>query len=243
MSVRGDYLAGARAVAPVLVGIVPFGLIAGATAVAAGIPPFQAVAMSVIVFAGASQLAAIDLIGRTAPVGVVVLTAVVVNLRLTMYSASIAPYFRGFRAPAKWISAYVLTDQAYALSLTEFRETAPDERSRLWFYLGAATPLWLVWQVATAVGAVLGASVPEGLSLGFAVPLTFLALLFPAIEDRPTAGAALVAGVVAVAGAPLPFNLGLVAAAIAGVAAGTLLEMRAGTFPTTGHVPDDGESA
>ena len=232
MTARGDFLAGVRAMAPLLLGIVPFALVAGITAVDAGLTLAQTVGMSVVVFAGASQLAAIELIGKSAPAAVVVLTAVVINLRFVMYSASIAPYFRGFDRPSKWLGAYVLTDQAYALSVTEFRETTPAERSRKWFYFGTAVTLWVVWQAGTAAGAVLGATVPAGLSLEFAVPLTFLALLFHSLSDRATVVAAAVGGGGAALAAVVPFDLGLVVGSVAGIAAGVLVERRAGTFPT-----------
>ncbi len=237
MTARGDALDGARTVAPILLGVLPFGLVVGVTAVEAGLSPLQAVGMSVIVFAGAAQLAAIELLGRSAPAAVVVVTALVVNLRMVMYSASLAPYLRRLSAPARWVSAYVLTDQAYAVSLAEFRETAPAERSRLWYYLGGAVSLWVTWQAATVFGAVAGAAVPDGLSLEFAVPLTFLALVFPAISDRHTAAVAGVSGAVGVGTAVLPFDLGLVTAAVVGVALGVALDHRAGRFPVTdgGH--------
>ncbi|MFC4360040.1 AzlC family ABC transporter permease [Halobium salinum] len=229
---RDDFLAGARAVAPILLGIAPFGLVAGAAGVNAGLSVVQTVAMSVVVFAGASQLAAIDLVSRDAPVVVAVATALVINLRLVMYSASIAPHFRRFSAGAKWLAAYVLTDHAYALSVTEYGETTPETRSRWWYYFGAAATLWVVWQVTTVLGALLGARVPDGLSLEFAVPLTFMALLFHALDDRATAVAAVVGALVGVVAAPLPFNFGLVAGALVGVVAGAALELRRGTFPT-----------
>ncbi|WP_435335638.1 AzlC family ABC transporter permease [Haloarchaeobius sp. TZWWS8] len=220
MSGRTDFVAGAREAAPILLGVIPFGLIAGVSALEAGLDPLHAVGMSTIIFAGASQLAAIDLLGRDAPAAVVVLTVVVVNLRMMMYSASISPYFRPFSRGWKWLCAYLLTDQAYALSLTEFRETAREERSRKWYYLGAAVTLWVVWQAATIGGVVLGASLPAGLSLEFAVPLTFMALLFPALKDRSTWTAALVAGAVAIPATLLPFDLGLVVASVLGIGAG-----------------------
>lgn len=228
-----DVRAGIRAFLPLALGVIPFALIAGITAVDAGIPWYQAVGMSVILFAGASQLAVIELLGSDAPLAVVVLTAVIINLRFTMYSASIAPYFRGVSRLQRWIGAYILTDQAYALSVAEFRETDPAERGRMAFYFGAAVGLWVIWQVGTIVGALLGATVPAGLSLEFAVPLTFMALVFPAIEGRPTAAAAAVAAFVAVVAAALPFNLGLLVAAVTGIGVGVALEHREGSFPAT----------
>lgn len=241
-TIRADVLAGIRSFLPLALGVVPFALIAGITAVDAGIPVYQAVGMSVILFAGASQLAAIELLGNDAPLLMVVLTAVVINLRFTMYSASIAPYFRGVSQVTRWVGAYVLTDQAYALSVAEFREKGPEERGRMGFYFGAAVGLWVIWQIGTVVGALLGTRVPAGLSLEFAVPLTFLALVFPAIEGKPTAVAAVVAGVVAVLAAPIPFNLGLLVAAMVGIGVGVLLERREGSFPTTeGEIRESSE--
>lgn len=233
MTARRDFLAGVRALAPILLGVIPFGLVAGVTAVEAGLTPVQAVGMSAIMFAGASQLAAIDLFGRTAPLAVIVLTALVINLRFVMYSASLAPYLRRAGGPARWVGAYLLTDQAYAVSVAEYSDTTPAERSRTWFYLGGAVTLWLPWQVATGAGAVAGAALPPGLSLEFAVPLTFMALVVPAVEDRWTAAAGGIAAVAGVLAAPLPFDLGLVSAALVGIAAGVGLELRAGEFPTT----------
>ena len=219
---RRSFLGGVRAVAPVLVGIVPFGLIAGAAAVRVGLSGVQAVGLSVVVFAGASQLAAIELLGSNARPAVVVATALVINLRMLMYSASIAPYFR--ETATRWRAglAYLLTDQAYALAVTRFGADRPVRRR--WYYLGAALPLWAVWQVCTVLGVVAGARVPDSLPLSFAVPLTFLALLVPAVTDRASGAAAVVGGTAAVLGAGLPLNLGLIAGAIGGVLAGLVVE-------------------
>jgi 4-azaleucine resistance transporter AzlC len=218
---RGAFVAGVRTVSPVMLGVVPFGLVAGAAAVQVGLPVSGAVALSVVVFAGASQLAALELLGQAAPAVVVVLTALVINARMVMYSASIAPHLED--EPLGWraLSAYLLTDQAYALSVTRFAE---DDVPRRWFYLGTAVPLWVVWQVCTVAGALAGASIPDGIPLSFAVPLTFLALLVPAVEDRSTAAAAVVGGTVATLGAGLPYNLGLLAGALIGIVVGVLAE-------------------
>lgn len=219
---RGSFEAGARAVAPVLVGVIPFGLVAGAAAVRAGLTGLQAVGLSVIVFAGASQLAAIELFGQDAHIAVVVVTALVINLRMTMYSASLAPHFRGLSTRLRAGLAYLLTDQAYALSITRFR--AEEAVDRVWYYLGAATPLWVVWLVCTIIGVVVGARVPDSLPLEFAIPLTFLALLVPTISDSPSALAATIGGTVATVGADLPLNLGLITGAVVGVAVGLVVE-------------------
>ncbi|WP_241686250.1 AzlC family ABC transporter permease [Halorubrum amylolyticum] len=219
----GDIWAGVRDVSPLLLGIAPFALVAGVAAVDAGLGLAEAVGMSVIVFAGASQLAAIDLIGENAPLAVVVGTAVVINVRMVMYSASIAPHFADYGRRLRAGLAYVLTDQAYALSVAEFE--ANPGRSRWRYYLGAAGALWVVWQIGTVAGVVVGASVPDAWGLTFAVPLVFLALLVPAMKDRPTTAAGVAGGTVAVVAAGLPLNLGLLAGAVSGIAVGLLTEV------------------
>ena len=213
---------GVRDVAPLLLGIIPFGLVAGIATVNAGLGLPAAVGLSVVVFAGASQLAALELLGQNAPLTVVVATAVVINLRLLMYSASIAPYFREFTGRWKAALAYVLTDQAYAVSVASYR--SDNDIDRKWYYLGVAVTLWAVWQVTTVVGALLGTGVPDAWGLEFAIPLVFLAILVPAIEDRASVVAAVVGGAVAVGGAGLPLNLGLLVAASLGITAGVLTE-------------------
>ena len=220
-----DLVAGVRAAGPILVGILPFALVTGITAISAGLTIGEAVGMSVIVFAGASQLAAIDLIGSNAPFLVVVGTAVVINVRMVMYSASLAPYLRECTLRMRGVAAYVLTDQAYAASVAEYETN--DGRDRLAYYLGIAFSLWVVWQIGTALGAVLGAGVPDALGLEFALPLVFLALLLPAMKDAGTTAAGLVGGTVALAVATVgvPLNLDLPIAAASGIVAGILADM------------------
>lgn len=215
--IKDDFLKGAKDLSPILLGVLPFSMVVGVAAVSVGIPQLQAIAMSIIVFAGASQLAVIELMSKNAPIAVVVLTALIINLRFTMYSASLAPYFRGLNTFWKGLCAYILSDQAYAVSITEFRSR---KRNKTWYYLGAAFILWFTWQIGTILGVLVGSSIPRGLSLEFAVPLTFMALLFPNLEDRPSKFAALVSGVVVVFATSLPYNLGLITAALIAITSG-----------------------
>jgi 4-azaleucine resistance transporter AzlC len=227
---RAAFVDGVKTALPLLPGIVPFALVAGVTAVDVGLSLPQAVGLSVVVFAGASQLAAMELLGDNSPLLVVVGTAVVINLRLVMYSASIAPHFRDFSARTKALASYVLTDQAFALSVAKYAESS--DVGKLGYYLGIALALWVAWQLGTVAGALLGTGVPASWGLSFAVPLVFLAILVPAVTDRPTTISAAVGGGVALAGAGLPYNLGLIVGAVAGVAAGVLAESALGVDPT-----------
>ena len=101
-----------------------------------------------------------------------------------------------------------------------------DRLHKHWFFMGASTTLFVTWQVAVVVGVLAGAAVPTTWSLDFVVVLTFIALLVPVIRTRADLAAALVAAVVALATAGLPYRLALVVASIAGIAAGMVLELR-----------------
>jgi 4-azaleucine resistance transporter AzlC len=218
------FVSGAKAIVPVLLALVPFAVAFGATATGGGLSALEALAMSVFVFAGAAQLAAVPLISAGASVAVVVLTVLVVNLRLTLYSASLAPHFR--RLPLGWkgLLSYLLTDQAYAATITRFDDGETGEPDKRWYYLGVALAIWVTWQAASMLGVFLGAWASEGWSLDFVLPLTFIALAVPAVKDRTTAAAALSAGVAAVFAAALPLNLGLITAASVGVLGGLVAQ-------------------
>lgn len=217
---------GVRAILPVLVGVVPFGIVAGLTAVQTGQGWLGAVVFSLVVYAGAAQLAALDLLGGGTSVLVVVLTALVINSRFILYSASLAPSLSEVPRGRRLLGSYLLTDQAYAVSLVRFRSPV-DAPGRWRFYLGASVVMWVTWQLSTVFGALVGGAVPSEIPLSFAVPLAFLALVVPTVTDTPTAVAAVVSGVVVVVAFPLgtgAFPL----AAVCGMAAGAVLALRPG---------------
>jgi len=225
MTGRKDaFFSGVKAISPILLGVIPFALIAGASAINTGFSELEAMGMSTIVFAGAAQLAVVDLVGRHASVAAIIFTALIINLRFSMYSASLAPHFNGLPLSWRGLLAYLLTDQAYAVSITAYGSGRMHFRH--WFFLGAAITLWAIWQAGTAAGIFLGAHIPPSWSLDFAIPLTFLALMFPTIRNRPSVIAAVSAGVLALVGHRLPYNLGLFLAAFGGIAAGCFADWR-----------------
>jgi len=219
------FWAGVRAELPILLGVAPFGMIYGVLALDAGIPPAAAQAMSAIIFAGSSQLITTQMVEMLIPGLLIVMTIAIVNLRHALYSASIAPYIRHLSPMWKCGLAYFLTDEAYAVTIVHYDQ---EERTAYdhWFFLGAGITLWTAWQLSTAAGIFLGTAVPESWSLDFALALTFIALLFPTLKDRPSLAAAAVAGICSVFFFSLPYRLGLVAAVLAGILAGVWLEGR-----------------
>ena len=220
-----SFLAGVRAEFPLLISVFPFGLIYGALALGAGISAVAAQSMSWIVFAGSSQFIAAQLIHDAAPGLVIVLTIAVVNLRHMLYSASIAPFIESLPTRWKHLLAYLLTDEAYAIAITHYDESGITPTSH-WFFFGAGLSLWSTWQVSTAIGIFLGAVIPASWPLDFALPLTFIALVMPALKNRPSVAAAVSAGLTALLAYSLPYKLGLILAALVGIAVGTILEGR-----------------
>jgi len=218
--------AGAAAAAPMLLGVLPFGLVAGATPVAQGFNAWSAVGLSTIVFAGASQLAIVDVLARGGSVLVAVLAAWTINLRMVLYSASLAPYLGHIPTRRRLGAAYFLIDQVYALSVARW---AGDDRpeGRLSFYLGAGTLLWGAWVASTLAGALVGGVVPDDVPLDFSVPMVFLVLLVPLVADRPAAVAAAIGGAAAVLAAEAGAGpLSTIVGAAAGITAGVVCDAR-----------------
>ncbi len=220
-SPRAAFIAGLKDTVPLLIGAAPFGIIYGVIATGVGIPVVMAQAISLIVFAGSAQFIAAQLLGAGASGLVIVLTTFIVNLRHALYSASMAPHLRELPRAWKWMLSYLLTDEAFAVAITHYRDNA-GEPNRHWYFLGSGIALWATWQASTAVGIFLGTEIPHEWSLDFTLALTFVALLVPVLRTRADVVAALVGGLVAVVAFGLPYKLGLIVAAFCGIGAGIL---------------------
>lgn len=231
MSEKAKYFwAGVRAELPLLIGVFPFGMIYGALALDAGLSTAAAQMMSSMVFAGSAQFITTQLVRDSAPGFVIVLTIAVVNLRHMLYSASLAPQLASLSTRWKALLSYLLTDEAYAPSIIHYENEGVKPYSH-WFLFGAGLALWISWQASTALGIFLGAAIPDSWSLDFALPLTFIAMVVPVLKNRPSIAAALSAGCVALAAYSLPYKLGLIVAALVGIAVGTLLEDKTNIKP------------
>lgn len=222
---RRAFWRGFRAGAPFVLVVVPFGVLFGAVATEAGLDLAHTMGMTVAVIAGAAQFTAIAMMTDQAPVLIVLLTALAVNLRMAMYSASLAPYLGAAPVWQRALAAYLMVDQAYAVAFSEYeRAPAMPLRARVAYYFGAAAPVCGPWYAATWAGAVAGAAIPPEFALDFAVPVTFLALAAPMLRTLAHAAAAAVSVALALALAFLPWNLGLLVAALAAMAAGARTE-------------------
>lgn len=219
-----EFLHGIRDTLPLLLGALPFGLIYGVSAISAHMPAIIAQAMSCIVFAGSAQFVIVQLIATGTPSPVVILTAFIVNIRHLLYSASISSHVRKLHPLWKWLLAYLLTDEAYAVTILHYQKPG-DGTQKHWYFLGSGLALWTIWQLSTATGIFLGGRIPASWSLDFASTLTFIALVVPVLKDRISTSAALAAALTALLVIALPLKLGIAVAALAGIAVGLTLEI------------------
>lgn len=217
---RAQFLAGVRDSLPIYLGFVPFGIVIGLTAVDLGLTPFEVTVMSALLYAGAAQLTALFLMAEGAPISLVGLTVLLINARFTMYSASLAPIFKPRSRIRKALYTFLIVDALYALAIPRFRHSGDEVHL---YYLGAGVSLWVSWIIGTMIGAGLDVTALDAFPVELVLPLVFLALLFPVIEDRPSAVTAIVAGGVAVVTAPLDYSAGLLVGAGTGLLVGGIL--------------------
>lgn len=226
---REAFLRGLRAVAPALIATGAWGLVTGVAMIQSGLTTVQALAMTLLVYAGSAQLAALPLLAASAPLSVILLTALVVNLRFVIFSAALQPYFAHFPVMRRALLGYFATDVGFAMFLSRYGDAAPADRgseAQLWFFLGMASGIWFAWQSMSVLGIALAAQVPATWGLDFAAILGLIAMTVPMIAGRPAIVGAVTAGVVAVLAAGLPLKLGLVVAVVCGIAAAMGAELR-----------------
>ncbi len=220
------YWQGVRAGAPFILVLVPFALLFGVVATEAGFNLLEAFAFSALVVAGAAQFTAVQLLSEHAPTLIVIVTALAVNLRMAMYSASLTPHLGRAPLGKRALVAFLMVDQAYASAILAYEKhpgwSLPQKLS---FYFGAITPLVPLWLTFTIVGALVGSAIPPEFALDFAVPITFLAMSAPMLRTGAHVVAALVAIAVSLALAFIPYSLGLLVAGAAGMIAGAQVEL------------------
>ncbi len=221
-SARAEFWAGVRDETPLMFGVIPFGLVFGVLGVESGLSALQTILLSSILFGGASQVVFAQLWAAGVPAFIVGGSVCVINMRHLLYSASMVIYLRPL--PLRWriLLGYLLTDEAFAISIRRFQHQPPGPFQHF-HLLGSGLLLWTGWQISTIFGVVVGETIPESWSLSFAIPLTFIAVVAPILKSRADLAAAVTAGSLAMIGQPLPWNSWLLLAAIGGILAGWLV--------------------
>ena len=226
-TVKSSYLKGLADGAPFILVIIPFASLFGLLATEAGLSVLESLVFSLVVIAGAAQFTALQLLQEEAPTVIVLASALAVNLRMAMYSASLTPYIGSAPLWQRALAAYLTVDQSYVVAIAQFEKrpemTVPQ---RVAYFLGAVSPVAPLWYIFTVVGAVLGTQIPDSWALDFAIPITFLAMIAPMFRTLPHVVAAFVAVVVSLLVAGVPYSLGIMIGGLAGMLAGAALEKR-----------------
>lgn len=222
---HSEFINGAKDTIPLIIGAIPFGIIFGVIAVTNGLSPEATLAMSLFVFAGSAQFIAAGLVAQSTGLGIIILTTFIVNLRHALYSASLAPHMK--HLSQKWLLplGFWLTDETYAVVIRRYPQ---DDGSpyKHWYHLGSALLMYTNWQICTVVGILAGQGLQglDQLGLDFAMVVTFIGIVIPLIVSRPMLLCAVAAGITAMLARGLPNNLGLIVAAVVGIAVGMLAE-------------------
>ena len=217
---KREFFRGARSGVPLMIGVIPFGLVLGLAAREAGLTTVQSVFFSTALLGGTAQLASVQLYGAQASAVVVIATAIIINLRYSMYSLSLFPILKERSFPERLFAAYCVSDQSYAVTMAEY-ERAPDNRFLSTYFLGTSLAIFSVWVCSILAGYNLGTVIPPELSLDFTIPLVFMSLLIPHLKGWDRQISALVGGLVAVILVPrLPLQSGLLASILLGIGAG-----------------------
>ena len=216
------FLTGIRDVSPLMIPVVPFGLIFGVLAIDVGFTPIQTMGMSLIVFGGASQIVLLQLFSGGASSLVIISSVGAVNSRHLLYGAVVSEHLSDLKLIWKIIISYFLIDQAFAISNEYLKKN--KNRNRYFHLVGGGATCWVIWQSTTFFGIILGASIPEELGLSFAVPLTFLALLVNDFRKLINIFVIIVSGAVATFGYNyIPFKAYVIVAALSGLITAIIL--------------------
>lgn len=204
---------GFKAVLPIISGIIPFGAVMGSAFSEVKLSFWQAMLMNTTVYAGAAQLAAVDLLKMNAAIFVVVGTALIINMRFLVYSVAMAPFLQDASRVVKFLCAFTLTDQSYA-AMSANQEKFSTNQEATQFYLGTAACMMLTWDASVIAGYVFGNFAPATLSLDYAIPLSFVALLIPTLKTPKHMAVALFSSLISLLFFNLPLKTGLMATAL-----------------------------
>ena len=212
-------------VSPLMIPVVPFGIIFGVIGMELGLTAYMTFGMSIIIFGGASQIVLLQLFSGGASSFVTITSVGAVNSRHLLYGAVFSEYLSHLKLTWKIILSYVLIDQAFAVSNTFFKKNK-ENKFKHYHLLGAGFTCWTVWQISTVLGIVLGSVIPEELGLSFTISLTFLALLINDFRKFKNIVVMLVSGVVATIGYnTIPFQAYIIVAAISALLVAALLTL------------------
>ena len=192
-------LAGARRILPLALGDFAYGLVFGVLAQQAGLSVLEVLLMSALVYAGSAQLIVLSLWIMPLPIGAIILTTLIVNLRYLLMGAAISPWFLRLSPFKAYTTLYFMADENWALTMSEFDKGKRNAA----FLLGSGLLMFVAWVSTTVLGRAIGSLVhdPSRWGLDFAFTAVFLALLVPLWKGKANILPWIVAAVVAVVAA------------------------------------------
>ena len=203
-------------VSPLMIPVIPFGLIFGVLAIDIGFTPLETMGMSLIIFGGASQIVLLQLFSGGASSLVIISSVGAVNSRHLLYGAVVSEHLSDLKLIWKIVISYFLIDQAFARSNEYLKNN--KEKNKYFHLIGGGATCWIVWQTTTFLGIILGAAIPDKLGLSFAVPLTFLALLVNDFRKLINVIVIIISGLVATFGFNyIPYKAYVIVAALVGL--------------------------
>ncbi|WP_310736179.1 AzlC family ABC transporter permease [Shewanella sp. SG41-3] len=218
-----SFLAGALAVMPLTIAVIPWGILAGSFALEVGLTPVESQAMSAIIFAGSAQLVALGMIKAGIGISSILITTLLITSRHLLYAMAMRTHISPL--PLKWRLGlgFLLTDELFAIANQAHKGDSPAQHQfDRWYALGGGLTFYLGWNIATLLGIVAGQSIDNlgELGLDFAIAATFIAIVVPTVKKPSILVCVLVSLTLAVVCAVFAIQAGLLIAAISGMAAG-----------------------
>ena len=218
-----NFFKGIKDTSPLMIPVVPFGIIFGVLAIDLGLTPLTTIDMSVIIFGGASQIIFLQLFSAGASSLVILSSVGAVNSRHLLYGTVLSEHLSDLNLVRKIIVSYFLVDQAFAVSNNHFK-TNREDKDKYYHLIGGGLNCWTIWQITTIIGIYLGSVIPDELGLTFAIPLTFLALLVNDFRKLINVIVIIISGSIATLGYQIiPFKAYVIVAASAGLLAAFIL--------------------
>ncbi|MDA3904099.1 MAG: AzlC family ABC transporter permease [Desulfuromusa sp.] len=215
---------GAAAAWPICLGYIPIGLSLGVLAQQAGLPWWSVAMMSVLVFAGSAQFICVAMLAAGSSIAAIIFTTLIVNLRHTLMSSALAIYLAGVNRKFLTVFSYGITDESFAVNMTQFKNGQWDR----WRALVVNHLANSVWILATVTGTLVGQFVPQGaFGIDYALTGMFICLLVFQLQGRIYILTGLLAALISVAWYLLiPGDSYIVGASVCAATLGYLMQRR-----------------
>jgi branched chain amino acid efflux pump len=189
-----------------------FGVSFGVLAVASGLSVAKTCALSLLVFTGASQFAAVGVIGTGGSALAAIGSALLLAARNGAYGLVLAPDIEG-----PWwrrlVAAQLVLDETTAMATAQ-----PTRRDRVHAFWATGIAVFICWNLGTLLGALGGGVIgdPAALGLDAAFPAGFVVLMAPHVRRlEGKVAAALGAGIALVLVPLTPSGVPIIAASAA----------------------------